>query len=292
MFNKTVYGFTAVAAVAISVAVSGIGLALANDSPASSTAAPASAQSVHVPATYEAMDTSHAGMVTEKEAMAAMPNLNFKAADENGDGQLDRVEFLDLQQKVADGTWTNAIPKKEVVKDIKGYDENPVDVVTKAPKGSLKNPYDPANITVAAEGHQQFLNHGCNACHGGNGGGGMCPPLNNGVWIYGPSDDTLFRLVSLGSKKLQEAGYSRVNQETPALMPQQGGTTVTKAGELWKIITWIKSMNMKNQTSMVGAPLSLQTSGANGGAWFAEQHAVTKVCGTSTSAPWDASSAR
>jgi hypothetical protein len=28
-------------------------------------------------------------------------------------------------------------------------------------------------------------------------------------------------------------------------MPQQGGTTVTKAGELWKIITWIKSKNMK-----------------------------------------------
>jgi hypothetical protein len=73
----------------------------------------------------------------------------------------------------------------------------------------------------------------------------MCPPLNNGVWIYGPSDDTLFRLVTLGSKNLQAAGYSRVNQETPALMPQQGGTTIMKAGDLWKIITWIKSINAK-----------------------------------------------
>ncbi len=240
MFRKTVYGF-----IAIAVAVAGIGLALANHSPASSTAAPARAESVHVPATYESMDTSHDGMVTEKEAMAAMPNLNFKAADTNGDGQLDRVEYLDLKEKIANGTWTNAVPKKEFVKQIKGYDEDPVDVVKNAPKGTLKNPYDPANITVAAEGHQQFLNHGCNACHGGNGGGGMCPPLTNGVWIYGPSDDTLFRLVSLGSKKLQEAGYSRVSPETPALMPQQGGTTLTKAGDLWKIITWIKSMNMK-----------------------------------------------
>jgi hypothetical protein len=26
-------------------------------------------------------------------------------------------------------------------------------------------------------------------------------------------------------------------------MPQQGGVTVTKAGDLWKIITWIKSIN-------------------------------------------------
>ena len=240
MFRKTVYGFTAIA-----VAVAGIGLALANHSPVSSAAAPARAESVHVPATYDSMDTSHDGMVTEKEAMAAMPNLNFKAADTNGDGQLDRVEFLDLQEKIANGTWTNAVPKKEFVKQIKGYDEDPVDVVRKAPKGTLKNPYDPANTTVAAEGYQQFLNHGCNGCHGGNGGGGICPPLNNGVWIYGQSDDTLFRLVSLGSKKLQESGYSRVSPETPALMPQMGGTSVKKAGELWKIITWIDSMNAK-----------------------------------------------
>ncbi len=292
MFNKTVYGFTAAVAVAVAVAVGGIGLALANNSPASSAAAPANAQSVHVPATYAAMDAAHDGMVTEKEAMAAMPNLNFKAADTNGDGLLDRVEYLDLQEKVANGTWTNMVPKKEVVKQIKGYDENPVDVVKNAPKGSLKDPYDPANSTVVAEGHQQFQNHGCSSCHGGNGGGGMCPPLNNGVWIYGASDDTLFRLVALGSEKLQEAGYSRVSQETPAFMPQQGGITVKKAGQLWKIITWIKSINMKNQTSMGGAPLPLQKSRANGEVWVAENHALTKVCGTSTSAPWDAANAR
>lgn len=243
MFRKTVYGFTAAAIVA--AALGGIGLAFANGNPASSATAPANAQSVHVPATYESMDTGHNGMVTEKDAMAAMPNLNFKAADTNGDGQLDRVEYLDLQEKVANGTWTNAVPKQEVVKQIEGYDENPVDVVKKAAKGTLKNPYDPANATLAAEGHQQFLNHGCNACHGGNGGGGMCPPLNNGVWIYGQNDDTLFRLVTLGSKNLQEAGYSRVSPETPALMPQQGGTTIMKAGDLWKIIAWIKSINAK-----------------------------------------------
>ena len=118
MFRKTVYGFTAAA-----VAVASIGLALANNSQASSAATPANAESIQVPATYESMDAGHDGMVTEKEAMAAMPTLNFKAADTNGDGQLDRVEFLDLQEKVADGTWTNTVPKLEVVKQIKGYDE-------------------------------------------------------------------------------------------------------------------------------------------------------------------------
>ncbi|HEU4856119.1 MAG TPA: c-type cytochrome [Rhodanobacteraceae bacterium] len=242
--------FAAVAAAGVGFAVAGIGFAFASGpaGPAGappSSAAPASAQSITVPPTYESMDKNHDMMVTDAEAKAAMPKLNIKAADKNGDGQLDRVEYLDLQQAVADGTWTNEVPKQEAVAEIKGYDDNPVDVVKNAPKGTLKDPYDPANATVAAEGHQQFLNHGCNACHGGNGGGGMCPPLNNGVWIYGESDDTLFRLVTLGSQKLQEAGYSRVSTETPAFMPPQGGTTVTKAGDLWKIITWIKSMNAK-----------------------------------------------
>jgi hypothetical protein len=242
--------FAAVAAAGVGFAVAGIGFAFASGpaGPAGappSSAAPASAPSITVPPTYESMDKSHGVMVTAAEAKAAMPKLNIKAADKNGDGQLDRVEYLDLQQAVADGTWTNEVPKQEAVAEIKGYDDNPVDVVKNAPKGTLKDPYDPANATVAAEGHQQFLNHGCNACHGGNGGGGMCPPLNNGVWIYGESDDTLFRLVTLGSQKLQEAGYSRVSTETPAFMPPQGGTTVTKAGDLWKSITWIKSMNAK-----------------------------------------------
>ncbi len=286
MLRKTLYSFTAAA----SLAVAGIGLALATNSSASSTDAPASAASIHVPATYESMDTSHTGMVTEKEALAAMPNLNFKAADENGDGQLDRVEYLDLQSKVADGTWTNAVAKTEVVNQITGYDDNPVDVVAKAPKGSLKNPYDPANTTVASEGHEQFLNHGCNACHGGNGGGGMCPPLNNGVWIYGPSDDTLFRLVALGSKKLQEAGYARTSPETPALMPQQGGTTITKAGDLWKIITWIKSMNTKDQASIDRAPILNSPAAVE--VWAAEHRAMAKVCHGTPASPWDGANAR
>lgn len=244
MSHKTAFDLTVLAA----AAVAGMGIAFAAASSGAANPGAKASVTIHVPDTYESMDKDQNMMVSEKEAMAAMPNLDFKAADTNGDGELSRVEYLDLQQKVADGTWTNSVPKQEVVKQIKGYDDNPLDVVKNAPKGTLKDPYDPANATVAKEGHQAFLNHGCNSCHGGNGGGGMCPPLNNGVWIYGESDDTLFRLVTLGSQKLQEAGYSRVDEETPALMPQQGGTTVTKAGELWKIITWIKSMNMKKDS--------------------------------------------
>ena len=116
----------------------------------------------------------------------------------------------------------------------------PVKVVAEAPKGSLHNPYN-GNAEVAKEGHKLFFHYGCNGCHGGGGGGGMCPPLINGVWIYGGSDDTLFRLISLGSTKLQAAGYYRQTiGDVVAPMPQMG-LLIKQSSDLWKIITWIRS---------------------------------------------------
>ena len=41
----------------------------------------------------------------------------------------------------------------------------------------------------------------------------MCPPLTNDTWVYGADDDTLFRLIALGSDGLTKAGYSRVKHE-------------------------------------------------------------------------------
>lgn len=116
----------------------------------------------------------------------------------------------------------------------------PLEVVATAPKGSLHNPYD-GNAQVATEGHQLFFQYGCNGCHGGGGGGGMCPPLINGVWIYGGDDDTLFRLVSLGSQKLQADGYTvKALENVAAPMPSMG-PLIHSDSDLWKIITWIRS---------------------------------------------------
>jgi mono/diheme cytochrome c family protein len=115
----------------------------------------------------------------------------------------------------------------------------PLQVVAAAPKGSLHNPYN-GDAKVAEEGHKLFFNYGCNGCHGG-GGGGMCPPLITGVWIYGGDDDTLFRLISLGSQKLQADGYTvkaLVNVAAP--MPPMG-PLIKSDEDLWKIITWIRS---------------------------------------------------
>jgi mono/diheme cytochrome c family protein len=119
--------------------------------------------------------------------------------------------------------------------------QSPEDVVKAAPKGTLRNPYtdDPAKI---AEGKQFFFSYSCNGCHGGGGGGGMCPPLSNDTWVYGSDDDTLFRLVTLGSDKLQEAGYYRIGMENVVGPMPPMGPLIKSDDELWKIITFIRSI--------------------------------------------------
>ena len=103
-----------------------------------------------------------------------------------------------------------------------------MDLVSTTPKGGLHNPYADkvTDAAFAEEGHKTYLSAGCNGCHGGGGGGGMCPPLTNDTWVYGPDDDTLFRLVTLGSDGLKAAGYHRVKQEVVVgTMPPFGGAT-------------------------------------------------------------------
>ncbi|MEJ0050082.1 MAG: c-type cytochrome [Methylovirgula sp.] len=123
--------------------------------------------------------------------------------------------------------------------------ESPTKVATDATKvGSLVNPYqakeDAHDQALADEGHKLFGNFGCPGCHGYGGGGGMCPPITNGVWIYGDKDDTLFRLISLGSDALQKEGFTRqATENIVAPMPPMGGV-ITNADDLWKIIAWIK----------------------------------------------------
>ena len=125
----------------------------------------------------------------------------------------------------------------------------PLDLVKATPKGGLVNPYrdqltDPAKLAaIGDEGHKKYLSFSCNGCHGGGGGGGMCPPLTNETWVYSPDDDTLFRLITLGSDGLKQAGYSRVHSEVVVgPMPPFGGIIKT-SDDLWKVISFIRSVN-------------------------------------------------
>ena len=90
---------------------------------------------------------------------------------------------------------------------------------------------------------KQFRLPGCNECHGGTGGGGICPAVTQGVWFWGNTDDVLFRLVTLGSVDLEKEGYTRLTYGTVhAPMPPMGAAIKT-SDQLWKIIAFIRSIN-------------------------------------------------
>lgn len=122
-----------------------------------------------------------------------------------------------------------------------GGTTTPVERVKATRQGELKNPYKDDNADIVAQGQKLFMHSGCNGCHGGNGGGGMCPPLTNDTWVYGGDDDTLFRLVTLGSDELQKAGYTRKGHENVVGPMPPHGTIVKTDDDLWKIITFIRS---------------------------------------------------
>ncbi len=122
---------------------------------------------------------------------------------------------------------------------------DPVDLIAEVEQGGLENPYL-GDVSAIAEGQELFLANSCNGCHGGTGGGGMGPPLSNGVWVYGIDDDTLFRLVTLGSDGLIEAGYSRVAREkVVGPMPPYEGI-IESADDLWKILAWVRSISQSD----------------------------------------------
>jgi cytochrome c len=119
---------------------------------------------------------------------------------------------------------------------------NPEEVAKSAEKGSLKSPIsDPKS--AAGEGQKVFMAAGCNGCHGGTGGGGMGPPLTNEIWVYGSDDDTLFRLIALGSDGLKAEGYSRKGSESVVGPMPPHGKIVKSSEDMWKIIAWIRSIN-------------------------------------------------
>ena len=126
-------------------------------------------------------------------------------------------------------------------------DVTPLERVTSTPKGELKSPY--SNFaSVAEEGRRKYMAAGCNGCHGGGGGGGMAAPLTNPIWVYGDDDDTLFRLIALGTGKLSpgnafgQLGYKRKGSEGVVGPMPPFGEIIRTDDDLWKIIAWIRSV--------------------------------------------------
>jgi mono/diheme cytochrome c family protein len=133
-----------------------------------------------------------------------------------------------------------------------------IDLVNHTPKGKLHNPYQDSQADIVAQGAVLFRSYPCSGCHGGNAGGGMCPPLTTSDWIYGGDDDTLFRLVTLGSVDLQKKGYTReglINAAGP--MPSMG-PMIKNSDDLWKILAFIRSRYDGDPAYKYGTPPAQQ----------------------------------
>ena len=129
-----------------------------------------------------------------------------------------------------------------------------LDRVNATPKGQLKNPYQDDNAAAVEAGRKAYFGAGCNGCHGGTGGGGMCPALTNDTWVYGGDDDTLFRLVSLGTEALQSDGYVRKGHENVVGPMPPMGVIVNSDDNLWHIIAYIRSNYRGTPECKFGCP--------------------------------------
>lgn len=129
----------------------------------------------------------------------------------------------------------------------------PTDLIKNTPKGKLVNPYKNTQADVVAQGGKCLGSYSCSGCHGG-GGGGMCPPLTNDPWVYGGDDDTLFRLVTLGSDELQKQGYSRRGRENVVGPMPPFGAIIKSSDDLWKILAFVRSKYSGDPAYKFGAP--------------------------------------
>jgi mono/diheme cytochrome c family protein len=131
---------------------------------------------------------------------------------------------------------------------------SPMDLVNNTPKGQLTNPYKDTQADAVAQGGQFLSSYACSGCHGGGGGGGMCPPLTNDTWVYGGDDDTLFRLVTLGSDDLQKQGYMRKGHENVVGPMPPFGAIIKNADDLWKMLAFVRSKYSGDPAYKFGTP--------------------------------------
>lgn len=117
----------------------------------------------------------------------------------------------------------------------------PVQRADATAKGQLKNPYADSDTAAVEAGQKLYMSYGCSGCHGGTGGGGMCPALTNDIWVYGGDDDTLFRLVAYGSEALQGKGYTRKSQENVVGAMPPMGQIIKTDDELWHILAFVRA---------------------------------------------------
>src|SRR5262249_37900335 len=102
----------------------------------------------------------------------------------------------------------------------------PTELVHQVPPGGLHSPYP--DYTKMTQDNpnlvKQFRLPGCNECHGGNGGGGFCPALSQGIWLWGNTDDCAVQTYNTRLCRVGEAGlYSLPIRHRPWSDARDGG---------------------------------------------------------------------
>ncbi len=83
----------------------------------------------------------------------------------------------------------------------------------------------------------------------------MAAPLTNPVWIYGDDDDTLFRVIALGTGSLspgltfEKFTYRRKSSEAVEGPMPHFGEIIGTDEEIWKIIAWMRSVHCEERTT-------------------------------------------
>ena len=168
---------------------------------------------------------------------------------------------MDLRVAVASFCLTTVLSLGEAWAEAPALDYtkiSPLELVNRTPKGDLHNPYKDTDPSIVSQGETLFRSYPCGGCHGGAGGGGMAPPLTKGNWIYGGDDDSLFRLVTLGSADVQKMGYTRKGIGTVVGPMPPMGSIVKNSDDLWKLLAFVRSHYDGDPPFKYGTPPSHQ----------------------------------
>ncbi len=177
-----------------------------------------------------------AGETTETQAAAPVADAAPVQVADAGD----KAEAGDEKADAGEKTEEAAPAAEAAAPAADGEFMSAIDRVKASPKGTLKNPYT-GNEEAIKEGEKVWFGLSCNGCHGGGGGGGMCPPVTNEVWVYGGDDDTLFRLITLGTVDLQKEGYARKGTEGVVGPMMSYRDLIDDERKLWKLIAWVRT---------------------------------------------------
>ena len=96
------------------------------------------------------------------------------------------------------------------------------------------NPYKD-NIEAVEEGKLLWAKTGCYSCHGGKAEGGVGPSLTDDIWVFKPTDKTIFKTIAKGRSGTTMVGWEK---------------ELTK-DEIWKIISYIRSLYSGSKSKIV-----------------------------------------